>query len=97
MRETELELFRSYLSGRRQHVLVNNLVSSYAYLTHSVPQGSCLGPLLFLVYINNITNYLPEDSLHLYADDTAVIATGHDRAILCAKLQSYTDKLKIWC
>lgn len=65
VREIELRWFRSYLSDRQQSILVNNVTSEYRFLSHGVSQGSCLGPLLFLVYINDIASYLPEYCINL--------------------------------
>ncbi|CAB4000445.1 RNA-directed DNA polymerase from transposon X-element [Paramuricea clavata] len=67
-----LEWFRSYLSGRSQRVVINGSHSREFPLMYGVPQGSCLGPLLFIVYSSKlfevIKNHLPD--AHAYADDT---------------------------
>lgn len=63
--------FRSYLSGRRHRVVINGKASDYLPVTSGVPQGSVLGPLLFLVYINDMSNRISrETSLPLFADDS---------------------------
>ena len=61
----------SYLSGREQYVLVNGKHSKSTLVRSGVPQGSVLGPLLFLLYVNDITNLHRSDQskLSLYADD----------------------------
>ena len=61
--------FSSYLSERKQRVVLDGLTSSYGGLQAGVPQGSVLGPLLFLICINDIKNSL-ESTLSLYADDS---------------------------
>ena len=72
-----LSLFSSYLSDRRQIVVVDGIKSSEKKVQAGVPQGSRLGPLLFLIYINDIVNDL-ESEILLFADDTTLLASGTD-------------------
>ena len=66
-----LAWFRSYFSGRRHRVLINGKASDYLPITSGVPQGSVLGPLLFLIYINDMPNCISsETSFALFADDS---------------------------
>ena len=66
---------KSYLTGRKQVVSVNGTISESASITCGVPQGSILGPLLFLVYINDMKTSV-KCKLLLYADDAALIVSG---------------------
>ncbi len=61
--------FHSYLNNRTQYVEINGIKSSIKNITHGVPQGSVLGPILFLLYINNLPNAIDIFS-SLFADDT---------------------------
>ena len=69
---TTLNLFQSYLTNREQVVEVNGNLSEKGVIKHGVPQGSILGPLLFLLYINDISNSSDILKFFLFADDTTV-------------------------
>ena len=87
--------FREYLSNRYQHVCINNSNSSTLPVISGVPQGSLLGPLLFLIYINDLPFSLKHSESFLFADDTKClrpIRSPHD----CILLQSDLDALSPW-
>ena len=64
-----LTWIRSFLSGRSQRVCVNGSFSDYACVTSGVPQGSVLGPLAFLLYVNDVTDVIKNAKIKLFADD----------------------------
>ncbi len=68
--DTLLKWFTDYLYQRQQRVVVNGQSSTWNYVRAGVPQGSVLGPLLFLVYINDITTAIDTSEIRLFADDT---------------------------
>lgn len=82
------ECFTSYLIGRQQRTMVNGVNSDYNTSTHGVPQGSVLGPMLFLLYINDVTNVIDPNSIYLYADDTVLFESGINGVEVQTRLQS---------
>ena len=86
----------SFLENRLQYVVVEGCLSNPNPVLSGVPQGTVLGPLLFLIYINDIADHLsPGSSLRLFADDSLLyrdIKTSEDSAIL----QKDLDSLQVW-
>ena len=92
-----LRFISSYLKDRTQRVILENSFSTFKPVNSGVPQGSILGPLLFLLFINDISDGLdPKTNISQYADDTKLWrAMNSERD--CEILQSDVDKLSNWC
>ena len=73
IRSKENSWFRSFLTNRKQYVSINGFFSQTKIVRCGVPQGSTLGPLLFLIYINDLNNALDKCTVQHFADDTSLL------------------------
>ena len=72
VRGNVLKWFKSYLCNRDEYVSINGINSTPLRVTSGVPQGSVFGPLLFLIFVNNMPNILKKFKFYLFADDTSI-------------------------
>ena len=71
-----LSLMQSFLAHRKQRAVLNGKTSKWGAVTAGVPQGSILGPLFFLIYINDLTDGM-KCKVKLFADDTSICTVVH--------------------
>jgi hypothetical protein len=91
-----LQWFESYLSNRKQRVVVGGKSSESKYVHAGVPQGSILGPLLFLLYVSDLSSNLQNKS-SLFADDTTIIVPIDNDPVSCIQnLNLDLNRLQIW-
>ena len=76
IRGLPLQLFTSYLTNRKQCTSLGNYLSSMQTVSCGVPQGSTLGPVLFLIYINDLPNSSEALMFRIFADDTNIFASS---------------------
>ena len=96
IRGIALNWFESYLRNRKQFVSVNGHSSSTCDITCGVPQGSVLGPLLFLIYINDLPNSSKLLNFFLFADDTNIYFESDDPTRLSKTVNKELKKVKSW-
>ena len=92
----ELSWFKSYLSNRKQYCRINGVDSNVNDINVGVPQGCCLGPLLFLLYINDLPCIVKSSKVSMYADDTSIYHSSKDIAQLNAVLNEELRRLDRW-
>ena len=95
IRGTAYNLLQSYLSNRFQYVSIVNINSNLRNVKMGVPQGSVLGPLLFLIYINNLQNCMISTP-RLFADDTAVLIHANTLTELEIKINRELENVVVW-
>ena len=96
IRDIELKWFSDYLSNRSQCVYVNGVISSIMQVAFGIPQGSTLGPLLFLLFTNDLPLCIQSSLCNLYADDTIIYATGTCPNDILPRLQTDVTNLVQW-
>ena len=97
IKEETLHWFKSYLSQRQQQVSISNSQSSFRPISCGVPQGSILGPLLFLLFINDLPLYTSNVSTDMYADDTTLYDVQTSQEAIERNLQIALNELHSWC
>lgn len=92
----ELNILKSYLSNRFQVTELNGLRSEKCKINLGVPQGSILGPLLFIIYINDLSVVLKDIDITLFADDTSLIIKNKNSKVISSKLKESILGIKEW-
>ena len=96
VRGVALNWMASYLNNRKQYVDIDGELSLYLTVLCGVPQGSILGPKLFILYINDICNVSKILELILFADDTNLFCTDDNLELLSKKISEELNKLSVW-
>ena len=96
VQQRELSWFKSYLSNRKQFCRVSGVDSKIGDIEVGVPKGSCFGPRLFLVYINDLPQAVRDSTVSVYADNTSLCYQSHDLTRLNEAINSDLKKLDSW-
>ena len=100
VRDPLLAQFRSYLTNRRHRTVIDGRASYWSFVPYGVPQGSIIGPFLFLIFINNITDNISVDTqVLLYTDDancSRELLNDDDHATLQSVLYLINDWSELW-
>ena len=96
IRGNSLQWFKSYLANRQQFVQIHTSKSNTETVTCGVPQGSILGPLLFILYINDLSNVSDVLLPILFADDTSVYIEAENESLVISILNEELEKINTW-
>ena len=91
-----LKLIKNYFTNRKQHMKIGDIFSTELFLLLGVPQGSVLGPLFFLIFINDLP-FVMDLSSKLFADDTTFYKNGKDITDLIKSFKSKLEPMIEWC
>lgn len=97
IRGIPLELFKDYLTDRKQRVKINNIYSDAIAVDYGIPQGSIVGPTLFLIYVNDLCQLqLMKGRIFTFADDTALVFDGESWDEVYSTAQTGFNKVSQW-
>nr|CAI5819984.1 unnamed protein product [Callosobruchus analis] len=97
IRGIALQLISSYMRARKLQVKVEDAKSEIGVVNLGVPQGSVLGPLLFLLYVNDLPKNISCGHVTMFADDTSITVSGSDPSELLNNIRIVSDEFSAWC
>ena len=95
---TSINFFKSYMQNRNQQTIVNGRTSTTAPITYGTAQGSILGPLIFILYVNDMFHSVNlSEKIYMYADDTLIVSKSESIEEVTDKCSKCLEKVSIWC
>ena len=91
-----LQWFQHYLSDRQHRIKLSNAFSDWVDMRDGIPQGSALGPLLFLIYMNSLPSQVTQGLLLQYTDDTTLICSGSTPEIVATTVSIQLSYIQSW-
>ena len=95
--ENTMSWLKSYLSNHSQRTLAYGIFSKSLPIKYGVPQGSILGPLAFLIFINDLPKIIKSTKFKLYADDTVIYSADQDPMLSVGNIQEDLNNISQWC
>lgn len=95
--DNSLKWFNSYLGNRTQKVTANGILSQSEPSNYGVPQGSTLGPLLYIIYVNEMVHALKNGTMITFADDTVIINCGRSISDTIRDSEEDLERVALWC
>ena len=92
-----IKIIVDYFNGRSQVVKIDDILSNLADLLLRIAQGSCLGPLFFVIFINDLPRFLKNILSKLFADDTTLIFSGNTLNVVKERMKVDFMQLNEWC
>ena len=96
LRKLQHRWFSNYLDGRKQRVKLEDCYSDWANVLQGVPQGSILGPHLFLLYVNDLPDVVTKCTVNKYADDVAIYLASKDVNEVADSLNEDLSHIAVW-
>ena len=96
IRGSDLSWFTDYLAERKMRVVVDGASSEWARVSMGVPQGSILGRLLFLIFMNDLPEVVEECTINLYADDTTIYSADANPVMLGSRVEGDLRRVADW-
>jgi hypothetical protein len=85
------------MTNKTQQVQIGNALSDKCPVKYEVPQGSILGPLLFILYINDLPLSISNCNTDMYADDSTIHISGENISAIQTKVQEDLNRIELWC